>query len=214
MLHTALLLLVLQDVPTPSQPPARRRPPTDAERTSAFANDATRDFVTRARAERFRVDSTLSSYRATSYERLTVGGTLGPLSRERTLGRRESVGEVTWSQADGAHIALKGRRRANSTNLTFPNPVGDLLVPVPWYPGMDALWLPSASGPTGRNGRDAEADTTNLVHPLSIGSESYYTFALGDSATIVLGDGRRIVLRELRARPRYPKWNLSVGSYW
>jgi hypothetical protein len=214
MFLSAMLLLALQDVPTPSQPPSRRRPPTAAEEASAFANDAARDFVTRARAERFRVDSTLASYRATSYERLTFNGSFGPLGRERTLGRRETVGDVTWSQASGAHIALKGRRRASSSQLTIPNPVGDQLVPVPWYPGMDALWLPSSTGPTGRNGRDVEADTTNLVHPLSIGSESYYRFSLGDSATIVLGDGRRIVLRELRARPRQPRWNLSVGSYW
>jgi hypothetical protein len=41
----------------------------------------------------------------------------------------------------------------------------------------------------------------------------YYTFTLGDSAALTLPDGRRLVLRELRARPRRPKWNLSVGSY-
>lgn len=212
---TASLLLLLAVQDGASQPPAPRyRPSTAADLASAYATDATRAFVQRARAERFRTDSALAGYRATAYERLTVGGSVGPVGRERTLGRRETVGDVTWSRGGGAHIAMRGRRRVNNSSFTFPNPVGDLLVPVPWYPGMDALWLPTGSGLSGQTGGRPEADTTDLVHPLAVGSESYYTFALGDSAIITLPDGGRIVLRELRARPRLPKWNLSVGSYW
>lgn len=215
MLRTILLCaLCLRAGPLLAQTPSRYRPPTDADRASAYADAATREFITRARDARLRVDSALTDYRATAYERLTLGGSIGPLGRAATLARRETVGDVTWSRTDGAHIALKGRRRVSNTSLTLPNPTGDQLVPVPWYPGMDALWLPSSTGPQGSNGREAEVDTTNLVHPLAIGSESYYTFALGDSTVITLGDQRRIVLRELRARPRQPKWNLSLGSYW
>ena len=195
-------------------PPLRRRLPSPEEYTNAFRDDATKAFVLRARAERLRVDSSLASYGARAYERITVGGTIGPLGGERTLATRESVGDVTWSRANGAFIAMKGQRRAINTAIPVPNPVGDLLVPVPWYPGMDALWLPSSNGPTGRAGRDAAVDTTELVHPISLGSEAYYTFALGDSVSIALPDGRRVVLRELRARPRAPRWNLTVGSYW
>ncbi len=214
MLMAALFLLLAPQDTILTPAPVRYRPPTDAERQTAYRDEATRAFVTRARSERFRIDSALASYRATSYERLTLGGSLGPIGRERVLGRRETVGEVTWSRPNGAHISLAGRRRVNNSIFTFPNPVGDLLVPVPWYPGMDALWLPTSSGPTGRGGRSVDADTTDLVHPLAVGSETYYTFALGDSAVITLADGRRIVLRELRARPRQPRWNLSIGSYW
>ena len=195
-------------------PPLRRRPPTAAEYANAFRDEETKAFVLRARAERLRVDSSLASYGARSYERITAGGTIGPLGGERTLATRESVGDVTWSQGTGAFIEMKGQRRAINTTLRVPNPVGDLLVPVPWYPGMDALWLPSSNGPTGRAGREEAVDTTGLVHPISFGSEAYYTFALGDSVSISLGDGRRVVLRELRARPRAPRWNLTVGSYW
>ncbi len=206
--------LLLQDLP-PEQPrPSRRRPPTAEELSSAFANPETRGFIERARLERFRVDSTLDSYKATSYERVTTGGSLAAVGRERMLGKRETVGDVTWSRAAGAHVTLSGRRRERSVGFAIPNSTGDLLVPIPWYPGMDALWLPSSGGPTGAGGRAAEADTTDLVHPLSAGSEAYYTFALGDSASITTQDGRRITLRELRTRPRAPRWNLSVGSYW
>jgi len=197
-----------------AQSPSRYRPPTDADRATAYANDATRDFIALARAARLRVDSSLVGYRSTAYERLTLSGSIGPLGRAATLARRETVGDVTWSRGTGAHIALKGRRRVTNTSLSLPNPLRDQLVPVPWYPGMDDLWLPSSTGPQGTNGREADVDTTNLVHPLAVGSESYYTFALGDSSVITLGDQRRIVLRELRARPRQPRWNLSLGSYW
>ena len=203
--------LLLQESPPE---PARRRTPTAAELATAFATPETRIFVERARQQRFWVDSTLLSYRATAYERVTAGGSVAVVGRERILGRRETVGDVTWSRAAGAHIALTGRRRERSTSFDLPNPTGDRLVPIPWYPGMDALWTPSFNGPRGTNGRDADVDTTNLIHPLANGSEAYYTFSLGDSASIALQDGRRITLRELRARPRTPRWNLSIGSYW
>ena len=209
-----LATLLVQAMP-PDQPlPTRRRPPTTAELTSAFATPEARAFVERARLERFRVDSTLESYKATSYERVTAGGRLAASGRERTLGQRETVGDVAWSRAAGAHVTLSGRRRQRSTGFTLPNPTGDLLVPIPWYPGMDALWLPSSTGPNGTGGRASDVDTTDLVHPLSAGSEAYYTFRLGDSASIAMQNGSRIRLRELRTRPRAPRWNLSVGSYW
>ncbi|MFO0071697.1 MAG: hypothetical protein ACK55A_06330, partial [Gemmatimonas sp.] len=108
MYTTALLkMLAAQDAAT-QPPPLRHRPPTDAERASAYPDVATREFVARARTERLRVDSTLNAYRATSYERLTLGGSVGGSAgsggRERLLGRRETVGQVSWSRRDGAHL--------------------------------------------------------------------------------------------------------------
>lgn len=214
MFSIAALLLAAALQPPASTPVRHARTPTPAELASAYNSDETREFVTRARASRLLVDSSLRSYRATSYERVTAGGSVAAVGREKLLERRETVGVVSWSQAGGAHIELKGRRRERTAGLAPPNPTGDLLVPVPWYPGMDALWLPSANGPTGRAGRDETVDTTEIVHPIAVGAEAYYTYALGDSASIALGNGQRIRLRELRTRPRRPRWNLSVGSYW
>ena len=57
-------------------------------------------------------------------------------------------------------------------------------------------------------------ENEGIVHPLAEGSEAYYMYESGDSATFRLPDGRAIRLRELRIRPRTPKWNLAVGSLW
>jgi hypothetical protein len=77
MWTTALLLMLAAQDAATQPPPLRHRPPTDAERASAYPDLATREFVARARTERLRVDSTLNAYRAMSYERLTLGGAWG-----------------------------------------------------------------------------------------------------------------------------------------
>src|ERR1044072_2828975 len=53
-----------------------------------------------------------------------------------------------------------------------------------------------------------------MIHPLAEGAEAYYTYESGDSVSFQLPGGQRIELRELRLRPRQPKWNVTVGSLW
>ena len=80
-------------------------------------------------------------------------------------------------------------------------------VPIPYYPGQESLWIGSGMAKMEVNDRE-------LVHPIADGAEAYYKYAIGDSVVFRLPDGRTIRLRELRVRPREPKWNLGVGSLW
>jgi hypothetical protein len=57
-------------------------------------------------------------------------------------------------------------------------------------------------------------ENQGMVHPLAEGAEAYFTYQSGDSVTFRLPDGKVIRLRELRVRPREPKWYLAVGSLW
>jgi hypothetical protein len=52
------------------------------------------------------------------------------------------------------------------------------------------------------------------VHPIADGAEAYYTYQTGDSISFTLPNKTVIRLRELKVRPREPKWNLAVGSLW
>jgi hypothetical protein len=80
------------------------------------------------------------------------------------------------------------------------------ITPIPYSPGQEPLW----PAPRAKHGQ-GEA---NLVHPLAPGAEAYYTYATGATTRIGLPDGRAIVLRELKVRPRAPESNLAVGSLW
>src|SRR5436853_1247280 len=78
---------------------------------------------------------------------------------------------------------------------------------VPYYPGYEALLM-------GMSGAKANVDEREFVHPLATGAEAYYIYETGDSIEIRLPDKSTVKLRELRVRPRVPKWNVFVGSAW
>jgi hypothetical protein len=82
------------------------------------------------------------------------------------------------------------------------------LSPIPYYPGSESLWIGASAA------RQVVDENEGVIHPLAQGSEAYYTYASGDSATFRLPDGKAIRLRELKVRPRTPRWNLAVGSLW
>ncbi|MFN2565807.1 MAG: ShlB/FhaC/HecB family hemolysin secretion/activation protein, partial [Gemmatimonadaceae bacterium] len=115
----------------------------------------------------------------------------------------------------GAWIEVKGARTAvpiapgegeKEARQDLEDELDDL-TPVPYYPGYEPLWI-------GTGLAKAEVDERELVHPLAEGSEAYYTYQSGDTATLRLPDGRVIRIRELRVRPRTTRWNLAVGSLW
>ena len=200
----------------PRRPP-RRIPLTPALERSAFDDTAARVLLGQARAARMRQDSTLTGYDATAYQRISVGMGLRRVGRERLLFRREVAARVRWQRDVGAFVDVLGGRQAlpmvqgrSSAKVNVEAEMGDDDygdVPIPYYPGQETLWIGSEMAKMEVNDRE-------LVHPIADGAEAYYKYAIGDSVVFRLPDGRTIRLRELRVRPREPKWNLGVGSLW
>ena len=150
-----------------------------------------------------------------SYERVSVGFGFGLIGRDRLLFRHEAAAHVRWRQGVGAWVDVKGARTAapmlgNDAKVEIDNETNDpdLMGEIPYYPGYEPLWV--GGGDIAR----AQVDETEIVHPIADGAEAYYTYETGDSVSFKLPDGKVIQLRELRVRPRQPKWNLGVGSLW
>ncbi len=187
--------------------PIRMAVTPELERT-AFVDSGARSLLVKARDARLTQDTTLSSYDANAYQRLSVGLGFRAFGKDRLLFRTENASRVQWSRRAGVHIELKGRRSvfpvadANDADAEMGE-----ISPVPYYPGREALWIGSGVA-------KAEVDERDMIHPLAIGAEAYYRYASGDSVRYTLPDGKVIRLVELRIEPRRPEWRLSVGSFW
>ncbi|MEY4609573.1 MAG: hypothetical protein RL625_1790 [Gemmatimonadota bacterium] len=199
-------------------PRAEQRPVTDEDRRTAFASPAARQLLTAARGARAAQDSALRAYDVTSYQRTSVGFNLRETARQRLLYRSEGAARVQWKRGVGAKLEVLGARAAVPAaggadaarrEMDESMDLADLMA-IPYYPGRDELWIFDAIG----GPPDEDEEGAILVHPISDGSEAFYTYALGDSMTFDLPRGRRLVLRELRATPRAPAWNLVSGSFW
>jgi hypothetical protein len=189
------------------RPPRRDSLTPELERT-AFADAGARELLYRAREARMSQDSSLQSYDAKTYQRISVGLGFRAIGRNRMLARTEVASRVRWSRASGALVDITGERAVAPAFGGTTDFEPQFTTPVPYYPGREALWI------GGSGVARAEVDDRELVHPIALGSEAYYKYASGDSLIFTLPDGARITLRELRIEPRRPEWRLSVGSFW
>ncbi len=187
-----LLGLLLRALPGAAQEPV----PADA-----YRDGGARELVRLARARRATVDTRITAYQATARERLSAR--VGTAGFDRLLLRRETVSRVEWTR-DTVRIQLLGAREAQPLVAR-----GAQLPPADIAGSMPSL----AFDPV-----DSEmllrVDSTFIRHPLAPGSESYYRYASGDSASIRLPDGRVVRLLELRISARRPDPRLINGSFW
>jgi hypothetical protein len=227
LLASALLAAQQTAPPVPSRPTvvrdstpgdtsrnaARRLPVTAELLATAFKNAATRELFLKARRARIEQDSAIKSYDAVARQRMSVNLGIGSRGREHLFFRRESAARVRWQHDVGAYIDVTGARagipmapKADELSAS----ISDLsyISPIPYYPGAESLWIPDESSAR------IEANDRSIVNPLAVGAEAYYTYAVADSLTFRLQDGTTIRLREIEVRPRQPKWNLAVGSFW
>ena len=194
----------------------RRIPVTDEHLRTAFKSATARTLLERARASRLAQDSALRSYDATAYMRISAGLGFSKIGRDRLIFRTENATHVRWHRDFGAWIDVKGARTVlpgipdegqEEAEADINNDAD--MVPLPYYPGQEPL-LSFGGTETVK----AQVDERELVHPLAEGAEAYYTYAVGDSVSFRLPDGRVVQLRELDVRPRRAMWNVAVGSLW
>ncbi len=213
MLLPTLALLVQQAAPVPTDTverrTVRRRPVTAELAASSFADERARALVALARRARLTQDSALRAYEAKTSSRLSVGLGTGALMRNRLLFRNETVARVRWRRGQGMWIEPLARRNTTPDGAVSVEGLEDQLVPLPYYPGKETLWIPGAS-----LARAEVNEKNGFAHPLATGSEAYYRFAIGDSIRFGLPNGDRIVLRELKVTARRPEWRSFVGSFW
>ena len=176
---------------------------------TAYKDAATKSLLLLARTARTTQDSALQSYDATTYQRISAGLGFTKFGRDRLAFRSEQATHVQWRRGVGAYVDVTGSRAVvpiagRSANVRMDGNIS----PIPYYPGSETLWI--GAGATSQ----AVDENEGIIHPLAEGSEAYYTYAVGDSVTFRLPDGKSIRLRELQVRPRAPKWNLAVGSLW
>jgi hypothetical protein len=196
----------IRTAPRDRRPPRRDSITPELERT-AFLDAGARELLYKAREARLRQDSSLQSYDAKTYQRISVGMGFRVIGRERLLARTEVASRVRWSRASGALVDITGERAVAPAFGGTADFEPQFTTPVPYFPGREALWV-------GGGLAQAEVDDRELVHPIALGSEAYYRYSSGDSLIFTLPDRSRITLRELRVEPRRPEWRLSVGSFW
>ena len=203
---------------------SRRAAVTAEHVRTAFASPAARTMFESARAARATQDSSLLSYDAKSYQRISAHMGFRKIGRQRLVFRTENASRVRWQRDAGLHVELLGARNAvpivgrqgsvaAEVRQEMEQEMGDafasMISPVPYYPGRDQL-LPMID----HGVIEMDVDEENLIHPLANGSEAYYRYAIGDSSEIRLPTGRTIRLRELRVTARKPQWNVAVASLW
>ena len=192
-----------------------RRAVTAELLATAFKDPTAKSTLLHARAARLTQDSSLTSYDAMAYQRMSAGMGFTKIGRDRLVFRHESAARVQWQAGVGVWMEARGQRTAlpminhpearKEINSEMDDP--DVNGPIPYFPGYEPMWV-------GGNVARAQVDESEFVHPIADGAEAYYTYATGDSVSFKLPQGTVIRLRELRIRPRVPKWNLSVGSLW
>jgi len=192
-----------------------RRAVTPEIQASAFKDPTAKTTLLQARVARLSMDSALLGYDAMSYQRISAGMGFSKIGRDRLLFRHESAARVRWQQGVGVWLDAKGQRTAvpmigtdaakDDMQREMDDP--DMNASIPYFPGYEPLWV-------GNEMARAQVDETQLVNPIADGAEAYYTYQTGDSVSFKLPNGTVVQLREVKFRPREPKWNLVVGSLW
>lgn len=133
--------------------------------------------------------------------------------RDRVIYHNETAVRAFWERDYDAVVQVLGSRseypgRAIAMREGDLDWLEDLPFDGPFEPGSDHLFL-------GMNiDDDPEDNEFELIHPLGSGADTVYRFQSGDTITLSLPDGRRIVAIQLSVLPREATARRISGILW
>jgi hypothetical protein len=169
-----------------------------------------------AQANWYGIDTSVVRYTAVIKQR--VGAGIRTPLKDRTIFRNESAVRAFWDRDHDAIIQVLGARsqhpgREQAKQEEDWNFMNDLAIDSPFEPGGDRLLF-------GFTDAD-DPDVTNpdqsdfwIAHPLALGSDTLYQYQSGDTLTISLPDGRRLLTVQLDVLPREADVHRLSGTLW
>ena len=161
------------------------------------------DLLRLARQRHHRPDSTLHDYRAELHTLVSVGFITDPLAPPKLVIASELASGIAWQREGGLQIRMLGQRYVTSfgrdieAGLDFSEPWFVATLPGDSLRVLGGIGLPERAA----------------IHPFAPGAERYYTYALGDTLSL-LTPGRQVDLVEVRVSPTRGDEALVVGSIW
>mgnify|MGYP006277974233 CR=1 FL=1 len=224
-LACASLLLVLwgpgsaagQVAPPPGPDTSERGQDARAYAPDAFLDPTAARIFASAQANWYGIDTSVVRYRAVIKQRIAAG-IRTPL-KDRTIYRNESAVRAFWDrdhdaiiQVLGARSQHPGREQARADeNWDFFN---DLTIDQPFDPGGDRLLFALGGDDPEENITDPDREDFWFAHPLAQGADTLYRYESGDTLTLSLPDGRRLLTVQLDVLPREADVHRISGTLW
>ncbi|MFH1762728.1 MAG: hypothetical protein ABIF09_00925, partial [Gemmatimonadota bacterium] len=162
------------------------------------------------------IDSSVVRYTSVIKQRIAAG-IRTPL-KDRTIYRNESAVRAFWDR-DHDHILQVMGSRAQYPGKEDEETRGalgwmdDLTIDSPFEPGGDRLLFGITNEDAAEMSNPDESDFW-FAHPLAPGADSLYRFQSGDTLTLSLPDGRRLLTVQLDVLPRKADVHRISGTLW
>jgi len=184
-----------------------------------FVDPVARTLLESARNNWMSLDESILRYSARIQQR--IAASIRTPLKDRVLYRSEVAVRAFWDQEYEPIVQVLG------SNSQYPGRMiameeGDLdwledfPFDEPFDPGGDRLFF-GASDASDADRESGEADVEvefAIAHPLAIGADSLYRYASGDTLTLSLPDGRRLVTVQLDVLPRAADVRRITGTLW
>jgi hypothetical protein len=162
------------------------------------------------------IDSSVVRYTSVIRQRIAAG-IRTPL-KDRTIYRNESAVRAFWDRDHDAILQVMGNRaqypgRDIARRESDWDWMNDLAMDNPFEPGGDRL-LFGLTNEDAEEISDPDESDFWFAHPLAPGADSLYRFQSGDTLTLSLPDGRRLLTVQLDVLPREADVHRISGTLW
>ena len=162
------------------------------------------------------VDESVVRYTALIQQR--IAASIRTPLKDRIIYRNETAVRAFWDRDYDAVVQVLGTRsqypgRSIAVREGDLDWLDDLPFDEPFEPGGERLLF----GITGEDEGAFDADQKDgywVAHPLAPGADSLYRYESGDTLTLALPDGRRLLIVQLDVLPRIADVHRITGSLW